>query len=219
MKPKNLRCPRRADSRATTPRELTMPKITSEYAFEEHIEAVLLKAHGYFPAQQEDYDKALCLRPETIISFIRATQTKKWADYCELIGDKGQATRNLLKRIKEVVDKEGTLHALRKGFDIHGRRGISTCATSSRPTRWRRRVGGCIRKTCCTSSGSSSSLKRTRSRSTWAFSSTACHLHYRAKEPDLGPECRPRAEAIQGHARPQGAAVPLQALPRPLCRG
>ena len=26
----------------------------------------------------------------------------------------------LLKRIKEVVDKEGTLHALRRGFDIHG---------------------------------------------------------------------------------------------------
>ncbi|CAK0747281.1 type I restriction enzyme, R subunit [Gammaproteobacteria bacterium] len=97
-----------------------MAKITSESAFEEHIEDVLLNTHGYFPAQQADYDKALCLRPETVISFIRATQTKKWADYCELISDKEQATRNLLKRIKEVVDKEGTLHALRKGFDIHG---------------------------------------------------------------------------------------------------
>ncbi len=97
-----------------------MAKITSEYAFEEHIEAVLLKTHGFLPAQQADYDKALCLRPETVISFIRATQTKKWADYCELIGDKAQATHNLFKRIKEVVDKEGTLHALRKGFDIHG---------------------------------------------------------------------------------------------------
>ena len=97
-----------------------MAKITSESAFEEHIEAVLLKTHGFLPAQQADYDKALCLRPETVISFIRATQTKKWADYCDLIGDKAQATRNLLKRIKEVVDKEGTLHALRRGFDIHG---------------------------------------------------------------------------------------------------
>ena len=97
-----------------------MAKITSEFAFEEHVEAVLLKQHGFLPAQQEDYDKALCLRPKTVITFIRATQTKKWADYCELIGDKAQAIRNLLKRIKEVVDKEGTLHALRKGFDIHG---------------------------------------------------------------------------------------------------
>jgi type I restriction enzyme R subunit len=97
-----------------------MAKITSESAFEEHIEEVLLKTHGFLPAQQADYDKALCLRPDTVISFIRATQTQKWADYCELIGDKAQASRNLLKRIKEVVDKEGTLHALRKGFDIHG---------------------------------------------------------------------------------------------------
>ncbi len=97
-----------------------MAKITSEFAFEEHIEAVLLNQHGYFSARQEDYDKALCLRPETVISFIRATQTKKWADYGALIGDLDQAKRNLLKRIKEVVDKEGTLHALRKGFDIHG---------------------------------------------------------------------------------------------------
>ena len=97
-----------------------MAKITSEAAFEEHIEDVLLNTHGFFSAQQADYDKALCLRPETVISFIRATQTKKWADYCDLIGEKEQATRSLLKRIKEVVDKEGTLHALRKGFDIHG---------------------------------------------------------------------------------------------------
>ena len=97
-----------------------MAKITSECTFEEHIEDVLLKTHGYFPAQQEDYDKALCLRPETVISFIRATQTKKWDDYCKLCDGVDQARSNVLKRIKEVVDKEGTLHALRKGFDIHG---------------------------------------------------------------------------------------------------
>ena len=104
-----------------------MANITSEAAFEEHIEEVLLNQHGYFSARQADYDKALCLRPETVISFIRATQTKKWADYCELIGDKDQAKRNLLKRIKEVVDREGTLHVLRKGFDIHGAGHFDLC--------------------------------------------------------------------------------------------
>jgi hypothetical protein len=35
-----------------------MAKITSEFAFEEHLEAVLLKTHGFLPAQQADYDKA-----------------------------------------------------------------------------------------------------------------------------------------------------------------
>lgn len=97
-----------------------MAKITSEAAFEEHIESVLLTQHGFFPAKQEDYDKKLCLRPETVISFLRATQTKQWADYCTLIGDKEQAARNVLKRIAEVVNKEGTLHALRKGFEVMG---------------------------------------------------------------------------------------------------
>lgn len=104
-----------------------MAKVTSEFAFEEHIEAVLLNQHGFFPAQQEDYDKKLCLRPDTVISFIRATQTRKWASYCALIGDKEQAARNLLKRIKEVVDKEGTLHALRKGFDLIGAGHFDLC--------------------------------------------------------------------------------------------
>jgi len=94
-----------------------MAKITTEFAFEEHIEDILLNTHGYFSAKQEDYDKALCLRPETVISFIRATQTKKWDDYCKLIGDLDQARRNVLKRIKEVVDRYGTLHVLRKGVD------------------------------------------------------------------------------------------------------
>ena len=104
-----------------------MAKITSESAFEEHIEDVLLNTHGFISAKQEDYDKTLCLRPDTVISFIRATQTKKWDDYCKLIGDLDQARRNLLKRIKEVVDKEGTLHVLRKGFEVIGAGHFDLC--------------------------------------------------------------------------------------------
>jgi type I restriction enzyme R subunit len=97
-----------------------MSKITSEFAFEEHVEKVLLSKNGYVNAKQEGYDKALCLYPKTVIEFIRATQPTKWRDYVSLIGDKDNATQNLLKRVKDVVDKEGTLHVLRKGVDIHG---------------------------------------------------------------------------------------------------
>lgn len=104
-----------------------MAKITTEATFEEHIEKILLEANGFFSAKQEDYDKHLCLRPDTVISFIRATQTQKWADYCELTGDKDQAARTLLKRIKDVVDKEGTLHVLRKGFDVIGAGHFDLC--------------------------------------------------------------------------------------------
>lgn len=97
-----------------------MPPITSEAAFEEHIESVLLRQHGFFPARQEDYDKARCLRPETVISFLRATQTKQWADYCTLMGDKEKAAHNVLQRIADVVNREGTLHVLRKGIEVMG---------------------------------------------------------------------------------------------------
>ena len=97
-----------------------MPKITSEFTFEEHVEGVLVNEHKYLVGKQEDYDKTLCLRPETVISFVRSTQTKKWAEYCDKVGHADQAAKNFLKRVKELIDKEGTLHVLRKGVDIVG---------------------------------------------------------------------------------------------------
>lgn len=97
-----------------------MAKITSEFAFEAHIEKVLRDKHGFFPATQEEYDKSLCLRPRTVIEFLRATQTQKWAEYRDLIGDKDQAEQNVLRRIKNVIETEGTLHVLRKGFELDG---------------------------------------------------------------------------------------------------
>ena len=79
-----------------------MATITSEASFEEHIETTLVDTHNYISAKQDDYDKALCLRPETVISFIRSTQTEQWDAYCLLVGSLEDARRNLLKRIKEV---------------------------------------------------------------------------------------------------------------------
>ena len=97
-----------------------MARLTSEATFEQHIEEVLCESHRYIKASQDGYDRTLCLRPETVISFIRATQTERWSRYCELVGGKEAAAANILKRIREVIDSEGTLHVLRKGFDIHG---------------------------------------------------------------------------------------------------
>jgi type I restriction enzyme R subunit len=97
-----------------------MPPITSEATFEQHIENHLLKSHCYHAADQAGYDRVLCLRPDAVISFIRATQTERWREYCERIGSKDTAASNILKRIRDVIDAEGTLHALRRGIDIHG---------------------------------------------------------------------------------------------------
>lgn len=97
-----------------------MPKITSESTFEEHIESVLNKQHGYFVGVQKDYKKELCLRPETLISFVRSTQTKKWKEYCDKEASFEEAQKKFLKRVKDVIDKEGTLHVLRNGVSIIG---------------------------------------------------------------------------------------------------
>ena len=97
-----------------------MPKITSEFTFEEHIEGVLTKQNGYLIALQKDYKQELCLRPDTLISFVRSTQTKNWKEYCDRSGNYEEAQNKFLKRVKEVIDKEGTLHVLRNGVSIIG---------------------------------------------------------------------------------------------------
>jgi type I restriction enzyme R subunit len=104
-----------------------MPKITSEAAFEEFIEQYLLDKHAFLPATQDDYEKSLCLQPRTVIQFIRATQPDRWKTYCDLIGNKDEAATNILKRLREVIDKEGTLHVLRNGVDIHGGGNFRLC--------------------------------------------------------------------------------------------
>ena len=104
-----------------------MPKITTESTFEEHIEQFLVKDHKLLPAKQEDYDKKLCLRPKTVIEFIRATQTKQWKAYCDLVGDKEATAANVLKRVKDVIEREGTLHALRHGIDVAGAGHFDLC--------------------------------------------------------------------------------------------
>jgi len=97
-----------------------MPKITSEYTFEEHIEGVLSDKNGYLIGHQKDYKQELCLRPETLISFVRSTQTKNWKEYCDKEANFEEAQKKFLKRVKDVIEKEGTLHVLRNGVSIIG---------------------------------------------------------------------------------------------------
>lgn len=97
-----------------------MPKITSEHTFEEHIENQLIEKHSFLPALQDGYDRELALRPQAVIQILRTSQPKAWAGYCDVIGSKAEAEVKVLKRIHEVIDKNGTLSLLRKGFDIHG---------------------------------------------------------------------------------------------------
>ncbi len=95
-----------------------MPKLTSEANFESALEAHLLDPQNpnhYLPAKPEDYDRDLCLIPATVLGFLRASQPEKWKSLRELLGE--DTDGRVLKRIRTVIEKKGTLHILRKGFD------------------------------------------------------------------------------------------------------
>jgi type I restriction enzyme, R subunit len=95
-----------------------MPKLTSEATFEAVVEDTLLKQQGYLRAKPEDYDRDLCLYPTTVLRFIQVTQPAKWASYVRLLGS--DAGPRLLRRLRDVVDRKGTLNALRRGVDESG---------------------------------------------------------------------------------------------------
>jgi len=98
-----------------------MPKLTSEANFESAIEAHLLAPQNpsrYLPAKPEEYDRDLCLIPASVLGFLRASQPDTWKSFKDRLGEGAEAAA--LKRIRTVIERKGTLHALRKGFDESG---------------------------------------------------------------------------------------------------
>ncbi len=93
-----------------------MPKIL-EKDMETAIEADLIKT-GYFKREPSNDDKSLCLDPELLINFIIATQKEKWEAYQKQLGNKAKDA--LLAKIKDEIEKRGTLELLRKPFASYG---------------------------------------------------------------------------------------------------
>ena len=95
-----------------------MPKTTSEQNFENAIVADLVKLNGFHPAAPEDYDRELCLIPQSLVRFLQVTQPQAWKALRTELGD--EAEGRIVKRVRNVIEKKGTLHALRKGVDESG---------------------------------------------------------------------------------------------------
>ena len=90
---------------------------TSEKDFETTIISHLVES-GYRERTASDYDKSLCLDPELVIDFIRATQIKTWEKLKEQHGS--QVKERFVKRLVNEIKAKGTLHVLRKGIDDVG---------------------------------------------------------------------------------------------------
>ena len=95
-----------------------MAKLTSEQNFENAVVRQLTSVNRFFKSKPEDFDRELCLIPETVIRFLQVTQPERWRSYKRLLN--GDAEPRALKRLRDVVERKGTLYLLRKGFDESG---------------------------------------------------------------------------------------------------
>lgn len=86
----------------------------TEIHFEQEI-CEYLSAHGWlYSPDDTGYDRELALFPEDVIAWLQETQPKEWTKVKDL--NNGASETTLLKRLAEVMDKDGALSVLRHGF-------------------------------------------------------------------------------------------------------
>ena len=91
----------------------------SEAALETLIEENLL-ANGYGSVARTGFDRERAIFPETVLSFIRATQAREWARLEKLHG--ARTGEQILTDVCKWMDAYGSLTTLRHGFKCYGRR-------------------------------------------------------------------------------------------------
>ncbi len=81
-----------------------------------------LAANGWRYAEGEAavYDRQLALFPADVLEWVQETDPKAWNALTKNHGE--SASQTLLSRLRESLDKSGTLHVLRQGFDVLGLR-------------------------------------------------------------------------------------------------
>ena len=155
-----------------------MPKTTSEQNFENAIVADLVKLNGFHPAAPEDYDRELCLIPQSLVRFLQVTQPQAWKALRTELGD--EAESRIVKRVRNVIEKKGTLHALRKGVDESGSH-FDLCffpPSGGGETELEKLYQGNFSRCCATRMLRVVSNTRSPTRRVWiwGFSSTGCRF-------------------------------------------
>lgn len=91
-----------------------------EIRFEEDIETSLTTHGGWTSKKFKDlnYDGAIGLDANQLLSFVKETQSKNWERYEKIYQSKSES--QFLRRFNESVDMQGLLHVLRHGFKDRG---------------------------------------------------------------------------------------------------
>ncbi len=84
-----------------------------ERTFEDEI-VEHLTAHGWLLGDPKKYNRELALYPEDVLGWLQDTQPQQVAKV--QAPQNGTPDRVVLKRLTDVLDKEGSLHVLRRGF-------------------------------------------------------------------------------------------------------
>ena len=79
-----------------------------------------LAAHGWLHADDDaaQYDRELALCPADVLAWIQQTQPDAWETLTQNHG--GGAPKALLMRLREQIDRRGTLDVLRHGIELLG---------------------------------------------------------------------------------------------------
>ncbi|MDA7762286.1 DEAD/DEAH box helicase family protein [Crocinitomicaceae bacterium] len=97
-----------------------MAQGTKEIHFEEHIENYLVQQDRYTSWSPEEYDKDLCLIPEALIQFIKASQPEKYKKLEEAHQHPSDLDAKIIGNIARNISKYKTLKVLRDGVSDRG---------------------------------------------------------------------------------------------------
>ncbi|MBN2374717.1 type I restriction endonuclease subunit R, partial [bacterium] len=95
-----------------------MSGIHTEKTFEEAIEQELLDSGGYVKGSPLDFDRELAIDKKSLISFLKTSQPKEWQRLEAIHGPGIEA--NVINRIIKVINNQGCLEVIRKGFTDYG---------------------------------------------------------------------------------------------------
>lgn len=90
----------------------------SEKSMESQIENYLVENQFYNRRISTNYDKLLCMDREKLIGFILSTQPEKWEQLKQQHNER--VSEMFLKRVRDEIEKRGTLDVLRKGIKDYG---------------------------------------------------------------------------------------------------
>ncbi len=91
---------------------------------ERHFEAYVLarlRDQGWLVGTTQDYDTERALYPEDVLGWLQDSQKERWQRLLKANhGDPALARETLLERLAQALDKDGTIHLLRRGFSLAG---------------------------------------------------------------------------------------------------